>query len=119
MWSQIYANMILRYTPAKTQFTSVAQVVLDLSTLPMVVEELAKVPAEARRGPLIVNPRTGLPYRNWYYGRVWDKVCDISGIKKEIWNRDLWAAAVTEAREAAASVDDVAKVAGHTHCQGL
>ena len=61
MWSQIYANMILRYTPAKTQFTSGAQVVLDLSTLPMVVEELAKVPAEARRGPLIVNPRTALP----------------------------------------------------------
>jgi hypothetical protein len=49
MWSQIDANMILRYTPAKTQFTSGAQVVLDLSTLPMVVEELAKVPAEARR----------------------------------------------------------------------
>jgi hypothetical protein len=71
MWSQIDANMILRYTPAKTQFSSGAQVVLDVSTLPMVLEELAKVPAEARRGPLIVNPRTGLPYRNWYFGEVW------------------------------------------------
>jgi integrase len=45
---------------------------------------------------------------------VWDKVRDISGIKKEIWDRDLRAAAVTEAREAAAPIDDVAKVAGHT-----
>jgi integrase len=64
MWSQIDANMILHYTPAKTRFTSGATVTLDLRVLPMVVEELAKVPAEARRGPLIVNPRTGLPYRN-------------------------------------------------------
>jgi hypothetical protein len=71
MWSQIDENMIFRYTPAKTQFTSGATVTLDLRTLPMVIEELAHVPVEARRGPLIVNPRTSLPYRNWYYGEVW------------------------------------------------
>jgi hypothetical protein len=61
MWSQIDENMILRYTPAKTQFTSGATIALDLNMMPMVVEELAKVPAESRRGPLIVNPCTGLP----------------------------------------------------------
>jgi hypothetical protein len=62
MWAQIDDNLILRYTPAKTEFTSAAEVVLDLRMLPMVMEEMAKVPEEARRGPLIVNPRTGLPY---------------------------------------------------------
>ena len=113
MWSQIDENMILRYTPTKTQFTSGAQVVLDLSTLPMLVEELAKVPSEARRGPLIVNPRTGLPYRNWYFGEVWRRVRKITGISKEVWNRDMRAAAVTEARQAAVPTDDVAKLAGH------
>jgi len=51
MWSQIDENMIVRYTPAKTQFTSGATVTLDLNMMPMVVEELAKVPVEARRGP--------------------------------------------------------------------
>ncbi len=66
MWSQIDEKMILRYTSAKTQFTTAAKVVLDLKMLPMVVEELANVPPVARHGPLIVNPRTGLPYRNWY-----------------------------------------------------
>ncbi len=66
MWSQIDEKMIPRYTPAKTQFTTAAKVVLDLKMLPMVVEELANVPPVARHGPLIVNPRTGLPYRNWY-----------------------------------------------------
>jgi hypothetical protein len=114
MWSQIDENMILRYKPAKTQFTSGARVVLDLKMLPMVVEELAKVPPEARHGPLIVNPRTGLPYRNWSYGEVWRRVRKITGIRKEVWNRDMRAAGVTEAREGAAQIDDVAKTAGDT-----
>jgi integrase len=115
MWAQIDANMILRYTPTKTQFTSGAQVVLDLSTLPMVVEELSKVPIESRRGPLIVNPRTGLPYRNWYYGEVWRRVRKATGIRKEVWNRDMRAAGVTEGREAGSPTDDLAKLAGHTN----
>jgi integrase len=115
MWSQIDENVFLRYTPTKTQFTSGAQVVLDLSTLPMVIEELAKVPSEARRGPPIVNPRTGLPYRNWYFGEVWRRVRKITGISKEVWNRDIRAAAVTEARQAAVPTDDVAKLAGHAN----
>ena len=41
MWSQIDENMILRYTPKKTQFTSGATVTLDLSMMPMVVEDLS------------------------------------------------------------------------------
>jgi hypothetical protein len=115
MWSQIDANMILHYTPAKTRFTSGATVTLDLRVLPMVVEELAKVPAEARRGPLIVNPRTGLPYRNWYFGEVWRRVRKITGIRKEVWNRDMRAAGVTEGRQAGAPTDDLAKQAGHAN----
>jgi len=79
MWSQIDENLILRYTPTKTRFTSGAAVTLDLSMMPMVVEELAGVPAEARRGPLIVNPGTGLPYRNWYFGEVWRRVRKLTG----------------------------------------
>lgn len=115
MWSQIDENMIFHYTPAKTQFTSGASVTLDLRMLPMVVEELSKVPEEARRGPVIVNPRTGLPYRNWYYGRVWDKVRKITGIEPEVWNRDVRAAAVTEGRQAGSPTDDLAKTAGHAN----
>jgi hypothetical protein len=37
----------------------------------MVIEELASVAPEDRNGPLIVNPRTGLPYRQWYFREVW------------------------------------------------
>jgi integrase len=115
MWSQIDENMILRYSPSKTAFTSGATVMLDLSMMPMVVEELEKVPVEARRGPLIINPRTGLPYRNWYFGEVWRQVRKITGIRKEVWNRDMRAAGVTEGRQANAPTDDLAKQAGHAN----
>ena len=114
MWSQIDEHLILRYTPAKTQFTSGAEVVLDLNKLPMVLVELERVPQEARRGPLILNPRTGLPYRPWYYQHVWNKVRQLTGMRKEVWNRDMRAAAVTEGRQAGAPTDDLAKQAGHS-----
>jgi hypothetical protein len=80
MWSQIDANMILRYTPAKTQFTSGAQVTLDLRECPMVLAEMAKIPDEARHGPLIINPQTGFPYRQSTYYHLWKRVAKAAGI---------------------------------------
>jgi integrase len=115
MWSQIDANLILRYTPAKTQFTSGAQVTIDLRECPMVLVELGKVPDEARHGPLIVSPKTGLPYTYERYRYLWHAVAARAGIRREVWNRDLRAAGVTEARQGAAMIDDLAKVAGHTN----
>jgi integrase len=115
MWSLIDEYLILRYTPQKTQFTSGAQVVLDLTKLPMVMEELAKVPVEARCGPLIVNPRTSLPYKAETFRDLWRKAANLAGIKTSVWNRDLRAAAVTEGRQAGAPSDDLAKQAGHAN----
>jgi integrase len=114
-WSQIDASLILRYTPAKTQFTSGTRVTLDLCECPMVMEELARVPEEARHGPLILSPKTRLPYAYERFRDLWRAVAARAGIRREVWNRDLRAAAVTEARQAAAPTDDVAKVAGHAN----
>jgi integrase len=113
-WSQIDANMILRYVPAKTQFTSAAQVTLDLRMCPMVIAELARVPEEARKGPLIVNPRTGFPYRQSAYLKLWKRVTKTADIREGLWSRDLRAGAATEGGKAGAVVDDMAKQLGHT-----
>jgi integrase len=113
-WSQIDEHLILRYTPAKTQFTTGAKVTLDLRECPMVIEELSKIPADARRGPLIVGI-AGLPYAYGTFRDLWRRCADRAGIKSSVWNRDLRAAGVTEAREAAAPTDDAAKVAGHAN----
>jgi hypothetical protein len=45
------------------------------------------------------------------YAMLWRKVANKAGIASTVWNRDLRAAAITEAREGAAPTDDVAKVA--------
>jgi integrase len=115
VWSQIDQNMILRYTPAKTQFTSGERVTLDLRECPMILTELAKVPEEARRGALIINSRSGLPYRQDAYHELWRKVVKAVGIRAGIWSRDLRAGAVTEGRQAGARTDDLAKQAGHSN----
>ena len=115
MWWQIDDNLILRYTPAKTQFTSGAQVTLDLRHCPMVLAELAKVPADGRRGPLIVNPKTGFPYTQKRFHELWRKAAEVAGIRQGVWCRDLRAAGITEGRQAGALTDDLAKQAGHSN----
>jgi integrase len=113
-WSQIDRDLILRYTPAKTQFTSGTQVTLDLREWPMILAEIAKIPAEARHGPLVVNSRTGLPYRQDAYHELWRKVVKAVDIREGVWSRDLRAGAVTEGSQAGARTDDLAKQAGHS-----
>lgn len=113
-WSQIDDSLVLHITPGKTEGTSQARVILDLRSYPMVVEELGGVAPGARKGPLIVNPRTGLPYRQWYFREVWRRCAAAAGVSQTIWNRDLRAGGITEARQAGAPTDDVAKTAGHS-----
>lgn len=112
-WAHVDPHLVLRFTPTKTEGTTAASVVIDLAACPMVVEELARIPIEDRRGPLIFNPVTGMPYRQDKYGEVWRAAADAAGIAKEVWNRDLRKSGSTEARAAGAPLDDVRKLMGH------
>jgi hypothetical protein len=113
-WSQVDENLILRYTPSKTQFTTGAKGTVDFRECPMVMVELGKLPEGARSGPLIVNPQTGLPYTQRAFAKVWRQVANKAGFASTVRNRDLRAAAITEARQGAAPTDDVAKVAANS-----
>ena len=113
-WQQIDAGMVLRVTPGKTEDTSEARVAFDLRECPMIVEEIERIEPTRRIGPLIVAEHTGLPYRHETFRRAWRRDAQVAGIPRNVWNRDLRAGGVTEAREAGASTDDVAKTAGHT-----
>ena len=89
MWSQIDDNLILRYTPAKTQFTSGAEVVLDLAAADG-DGRTGQGAGEARRGPLIVNPRTGLPYMQLVLpSRVAQGPQANRHPERRVWNRDM------------------------------
>lgn len=112
-WAHIDANLILRVTPEKTSDTSEARVAIDLRECPMVVEEFTHVPESKRTGPLIVDPKTALPYEHRTLRDKWRQDANAAGLPVSIWNRDLRAGGVSEARAAGARTDDVAKLAGH------
>jgi integrase len=111
-WAHIDENLVLRFTPTKTEFTTGLPVIIDLSVCPMV--ELQRIPVEERCGPLIVNPDTGFPYRSDAFGDVWRDVAKLAGIPPQVWNRDLRKSGSTEARQAGAPIDDVKKLMGHS-----
>jgi hypothetical protein len=113
-WANVDANLILRWTPTKTENTSGVEIVIDFKVCPMVMEELALVPAGARKGPLITRVKTGRPYSRREFEELWSKVRKAAGIPSDVWNRDLRASGTTEARAAGAAIDDTKKVMGHS-----
>jgi hypothetical protein len=127
-WKHVDQNLVLRFKPSKTSRTTGVEVVIDFKACPMVMEELQRIPVGERHGPLIVNPKTGLPYKYSIHRDRWRRVVKRkdgtqyaigiavdAGIPPEIWNRDLRAGGISEARRAAVPLADVAKVAGHAH----
>jgi hypothetical protein len=66
-WSDIGADGVLRITPTKTQDTSEARIVADLTVCPMVVEEIVKInslPPTMVNAPLTAPRYNGGMYRN-------------------------------------------------------
>jgi len=128
-WKHVDQKLVLRYTPSKTERTTGKDVVIDFKACPMVMEELQRIPVEARVGPLIVNAKEGRPDKYTEHRAAWRRterrkadgslswsgIAVDAGLPNDIWNRDLRAGGISEARRAAVSLDDVAKVAGHAH----
>lgn len=112
-WANIDANLILRFTPGKTQTTTEAEVVIDLAACPMVMDEIVGLPPAARTGPLIMDYELGHPYTKHRFGKAWKAAAKAAGIPAWIWNRDLRASGTTEAREAGARTDDIQKLMAH------
>jgi hypothetical protein len=114
-WSHIDAEMILTVTPTKTEKRSNARVVIDLKLCPMVMGEIAAIPAESRSGPLVRDTAKGLPFKHHAWQRLWRRVTAATGLSSELWNRDLRAGGITEAEDSGTRVEDRAKVAGHSN----
>ena len=112
-WSDIDENMILNIKPTKTEGSTAVEITFDLSECPMVMEEIANIPVSERVGPLIINERTGQPYRGTAITDGWRKDYALAGLPDKLWNRDTRAGAITERRLAGASQDDRRRLAGH------
>jgi hypothetical protein len=113
-WAHVDANLILRFTPTKTENTTAPEIVIDLAACPMVVEELRDVFPAARTGPLVVDQAKGRPYSQDRFDEVWRAAAVAAGIPPGVWNRDLRKSGSTEARRSGAHIDDLKKLMGHT-----
>jgi hypothetical protein len=75
---------------------------------------LESVPADQRKGAIVINEKTRLPYRKAYFSKRFRELADKSGWPKNIWNMDTRAGAISEAFEAGATSEDIMKLATHT-----
>lgn len=112
-WANIGADMVLRTRPTKTAQTTGVKQEYDLTLAPLVLREIARISADRRSGPMIVNEATGRPYANDKFSEVFRLVRKDAGIPISIWSRDMRAGAVTEGNRAGARLEDVSRVAGH------
>jgi len=76
--------------------------------------ELAIVPPTSRIGPVILDERTGRPYRQREFARRFREAARAARVPDEIWNMDARAGAVTDAYDAGANPTDAMDLGTHT-----
>lgn len=111
-WDQIDENWILRKPTSKSNGRLIAE--HDLRHHPALLVALESVPADQRKGAIVINEKTRLPYRKAYFSKRFRELADKSGWPKNIWNMDTRAGAISEAFEAGATSEDIMKLATHT-----
>jgi hypothetical protein len=97
---------------SKSNFSDVAE--FDLRLMPMLMAELERVPATGRIGPVVLDERTGKPYRQREFARRFRAVARAAGVPDDVWSMDARAGAVTDARTKGASRADAMELATHT-----
>ena len=96
LWGEhIKADWRLEKPTSRSNLSEVAE--FDLRLLPTVMEELQRMPGTSRIGPVILDGRTGKPYRQREFARRFREVVRAAGVPDTIWNMDARAGAVTDA----------------------
>ena len=95
-WGEIDRDLILRHTTSKRG----KDVEIDLKLAPLVIGEFQRMSDAQilRGGPLVINERTGLPYRAHQFSRTWRKIADAVGIPRDVRNMDTAGHVRTSAR---------------------
>lgn len=113
LWSHIDEQMILRKLISKTARRSRVVGEYDLKKFPLALAELARVPAERRMGPVIINEETGLPYTGTVFRDVWRQIATDAGVPPHVQNRDSRSGGITETTDSGAPLEDARHLATH------
>ena len=109
LWSEISEGSILTKKTGKTT----AEVIIDLNEYPLIVAELDRLPTMPRIGPVIIDSKTGEPFKRRAFAGRWREIARAAGIPDDVWNRDSRAGGVTEGGDAGADIEDLRQHAGH------
>jgi hypothetical protein len=108
-WEQITLGSDLVIRTSKTG----QPVVHALSACQLVKRGLESVPDHPTEGP-IVTRKDGLPWMDRRsFGKLWREVATAAGVPRDVWNLDNRASGISEASEAGAADDDIARNAAH------
>lgn len=112
-WAEVAPDLsCITKVISKTERHDARPVRFDLSELPDLRNRLARL--EHRVGPVIVNPRTGLPFNGQQWRDLWRQFADKAGVPTEVQLRDARAGAITEANSMGATEEMTMHQGTHT-----
>jgi integrase len=107
-WDRLQLGADLRVRTSKT-----GQPVVHALDACLLVTRCLMAPNRPKEGPVAARA-DGQPWGDRRsFGKAWRKVASAAGLPKNIWNLDSRAGAISEAAEAGASDDDIARGAAH------
>jgi hypothetical protein len=112
-WEEITQNGVLSHTTGKRR----RNVALDVKVYPLVQAELDRLAVVPSFGPIVVDSKTGNPFKYENYRKRWRQIARAAGIPDDVWNRDSRAGGVTEAGDAGAEKEDMRQHAGHAQAR--
>ena len=83
---------------SKTRKSLTEPYIFDLTGTPQIQARLRELRPKDAVGPVIINPRSGLPYTVHAWGKTWSRLRNRTGLPSEIRMMDVRAGAVTEAK---------------------
>ncbi len=113
-WGNIDEHGVFRRLVSKTALTSEEEAVHVVADYPKLVAELALTPTAKRIGPIIINPKTGVPPTEAQCRRAFRRIAAEVGISDNVQGRDARAGADTEAYEAGATKEEAMALLTHT-----
>jgi hypothetical protein len=81
LWSEISGDRILTKRAGKTT----AEVIIDLNDYPLIVAELDRLPTMPRVGPVIIDNKTGEPFKRRAFAGRWREIARVAGIPDNVW----------------------------------
>jgi hypothetical protein len=87
---------------------------IDFKLYPLALAELKRVPSDLRVGPVIIDSRTGQPFKERRFQKDWRAVARAAGIPDDVLNRDSRAGGVTEGSDAGADLEHLRHHASHS-----